>query len=86
MKHVKPAKPAKPAKFVWTIQIEVDEVWIADGYNLTKDRAIYMVLSDLSSATSDEVCVKVLSKPSNSSIANAQGYSSIKEWKASYSY
>ena len=26
-------------KFKWTIQVEVDETWVADGFNLTDDSA-----------------------------------------------
>jgi len=71
-------------KFTWTVQFTVDKVWIEDGFNLTADRALDMILNDLSSATSSEVKAKILTKPADSDMAKAQGYSTAKEWKTSY--
>jgi hypothetical protein len=62
------------AKFKWTIEIEVDEVWIADGFDLTDDIANRMVLRELNYADEHEVTAKVVKSPSVESVRKAQGY------------
>lgn len=61
-------------RFRWVVEIEVDEIWVADGFDLTEDRLEEMVLADLSFARSDEVAVKVLRTPDPAVIREAQGY------------
>jgi hypothetical protein len=64
----------KPKFYKWTVQIEVSENWIEDGFDLDEERLQAMVLSDLSFAYSSEVRVKILKSPSPEAIAKAQGY------------
>lgn len=61
-------------KFRWTIQVEVDEKWVADGFNLTESRATAIFLRELGYATSAEVTCKVLKAPNADTIAQAQGF------------
>ena len=58
--------------FTWTVKIEVAESWVADGFDLTADRAQNMVLTDLGYARSDEVVATIIKAPKASAIAKAQ--------------
>lgn len=58
--------------FKWTVEIEVDETWVADGFDITEPESLEGKL--LPYAHSDEINVKVLKKPSKKSIRKAQGY------------
>lgn len=72
------------AKFKWTVEFEVDEVWVADGFVLTDERALDMLSNDLRYATiGTELTAKVVSAPSNNRIAKAQGYRTVREYLAS---
>lgn len=66
--------PGEPSRFKWTVEFEVDEVWVADGFNLDDERAQEMLLVDLGYARPHEVSAKVISAPDPKSIKKAQGY------------
>lgn len=61
-------------KFKWTVEFTVDEIWVADGFDLTDDRARDMIASDLAWAQGSEVAAKVLKAPDPAAIRKAQGY------------
>jgi len=61
-------------KFKWTVEFEIDPVWVADGFNLTDENANLMILSFLSFARSDEVNAKVIKAPDPALIRKEQGY------------
>lgn len=62
-------------RFKWTVEFEVDEVWIADGFNITDQRALDMLSNDLQFANiGTELGAKVLSAPDPTAIRKAQGY------------
>lgn len=61
-------------KFKWVVEFEVDEVWVADGFNLTKERAEDMIFNDLGYADVTEIKVKILKSPDKNKILKAQGY------------
>lgn len=67
-------KETTMSKFKWTVEIEVDEVWVADGFDLDNDRMNDIMLEHLSYATSSEVKCKVVKSPSVASVRKAQGY------------
>lgn len=62
-------------RFRWTVEIEVDETWIADGFNLTQDRLTQMILSDLNFAYPHEVGARIVKSPDAKLIRAAQGFS-----------
>lgn len=62
------------SKFSWTVRFEVDEVWVADGFNLTDERALEMLQSDLQWADDHELTAKVIRAPSRLRVARVQGY------------
>ena len=70
--------------FKWTVEFEVAECWVADGFNLTDERALYMLAHDLGWANiSTELAAKVVSSPSAERIAKAQGYRNAAHMKES---
>jgi hypothetical protein len=61
--------------FKWTVEIEVSEVWVGDGFQLDEDHLKDAILANLLGyATEDEVRVKIVKAPSLKAIAEAQGY------------
>jgi hypothetical protein len=65
----------KPKFFKWTVEIEISEVWVADGYEVEAERLKDTILEhSLGYAFDTEVKVKVLSKPSIKAIRKVQGY------------
>lgn len=68
------------ARIKWTIEIEVDETWVADGFDATADRVLAWLESDLQFATLDELGAKVLKRPSDEQMAKLQGFRSVAEY------
>lgn len=69
--------------YKWTVEIEVEVSWIADGFDLTNERAHDMLVHSLPYAYNYELKAKVLSKPPDKAIAKEQGYKSVATWKKS---
>lgn len=65
-------------RFSWTVRFEVDETWVADGFELTDERALAMLRKDLSYAYDHELGAKVLKSPDADRIAVAMGYENAK--------
>ncbi len=71
------------AKLKWTIEIAVDETWIADGFDMTDERALDMLANDLKWANiGQELGAKVLTRPDDAKVAELQGYKSVEEYLA----
>ena len=64
------------ARMKWTVEIEVDECWVADGFEVTVERVLDMLQADLGYARESELGARILSAPSPARIAKAQGYAS----------
>jgi hypothetical protein len=63
------------AKLKWTVQFEIDECWVADGFNLTDERALDMLAHDLGWANVGmELGAKVIKAPDPHLIRKLQGY------------
>ena len=62
------------AKFKWTVEFTVDETWVADGFDLTDERAHAMLNEDLRFAHSHELKAKVIKAPTALEVAKAQGF------------
>ena len=60
--------------FKWTVEIEVDETWVADGFELTHESLENMIGERLSSATSMEYRGRILEGPDANDIRKVQGY------------
>lgn len=56
----------------WIVKITVDDSWIADGFDLTAERAHDMVCSDLSHAYPHEVVTEILEAPDPATIKALQ--------------
>lgn len=63
------------AKLKWTVEFSVDESWVADGFNLTDERALDMLAHDLGWANVEtELTARVVKSPSKERIAHLQGF------------
>ena len=62
-------------KFKWVVEFTVDEIWVADGFDLTEDRAIDMLSETLPFANIDgELSAKIIKAPDKNKILKTQGY------------
>lgn len=61
------------SKLYWTVKIGVEECWIEDGFNLTQERLLDMIQSDLKYSYQCELSAKIISKPDKKVIAKLQG-------------
>ncbi len=64
----------KEKTFKWVVEFTVTESWVADGFDLTDERAMDMLQGDLQYAYSHELAAKVLKAPLRTKILKAQGY------------
>jgi len=72
------------ARLKWTVQFEVDEIWVADGFVMTDQRALEMLSNDLAYANmNSELGAKVIKAPKNERIAKLQGYKTVEDYLAS---
>lgn len=71
-----------PKSFKWTVEIIVDPTWVADGFELTEDRAHDMLAHDLQFAHNREIGVRIVKSPSDKRIAKEQGYKTVEEMRA----
>lgn len=61
-------------RFKWTVEFSVDASWVADGFELTRDRAKEMLANDLRGAYNHEISARIIAKPNRKAIRKAQGY------------
>jgi hypothetical protein len=69
-------KPIRPPQwFKWTIEIQVEQTWVADGFDLTDERALDMLAHELGWADiGTELKAKVLTAPARHLVLKVQGY------------
>lgn len=60
--------------YKWVVEIEIDPLWVADGFDLTDARAHSILRGELPYAHSGEITTKVLSAPDPKQIRCEQGY------------
>lgn len=60
--------------YKWTVEIQVERSWVADGFELDNDRAHDMLASTLPHALGFELKAKVLTAPPLTEILHEQGY------------
>jgi len=56
----------------WTVRFSVDPSWVADGFDLTDDRAKEMIEKDLSYSYGFETKAKVLTRPDQKLVKGLQ--------------
>lgn len=49
--------------FKWTVEFTVNPAWVADGFDLTEDRAKDMIENALPFSHGSETAVKIISSP-----------------------
>lgn len=64
-----------PKFYKWTVEFEVAACWVADGFDLTDDRALDMLSKDLGFANIDaELRARVVKAPDAKAVREEQGY------------
>jgi hypothetical protein len=61
-------------KLKWVVEFSVDETWIMDGFELTKDRALDILSNDLKYANITELGARILKSPDKKIIRKLRGY------------
>ena len=69
----------KLRSFKWTVEFTVAPIWVADGFDLSDERAKAMLAHDLGYAYRHELAARVVSAPHSDAIAQAQGYASFQD-------
>lgn len=62
------------AMLKWTIEISVDDSWVADGFDMTDERAKEMLASTLPYAYGHEILAKVTKYADATKVGELQGY------------
>lgn len=65
-------------RYKWVVEFSVDPTWVADGFDLTKERAETMLRTELNGAYSHEATARIISAPPAKRIATEQGFKSVK--------
>lgn len=61
--------------YKWIVEFQVSSVWVEDGFNLTKERALDMLANDLQMAEiGHELKAKIIKAPKANEIRKEQGY------------
>lgn len=66
------------AMLKWTVEFAVDSSWVADGFDLTDERAKEMLANDLRYAYGHEFKAKVVKYAPAEKVAKLQGYTAHK--------
>jgi hypothetical protein len=73
----------EPKKLKWTVEFEVSEEWVEDGFILTSARALEMLeASDDNFFYSGGSKARVIAAPDPWTLAKTQGYNSVKQFLA----
>jgi hypothetical protein len=69
-------------RFKWTIEIEVTETWVADGFDMRTPEDVKVLLERrLPHAYGHELGGKVISRPPDKEVATAQGYKTVEAYR-----
>jgi hypothetical protein len=64
-----------PRKFFkWTVEIAVNEIWVADGFEITADKIQEALQTMIGYSYENETRVRVITAPASAAIRKAQGY------------
>lgn len=74
-------KRRPPKRFKWVIEFTVDRIWVEDGFDPDDDQAHAMLSRTLTSAYGHEMAARVLKRPKDADIAEAQGYDDVKVYR-----
>lgn len=61
-------------KYKWTVEISVDDCWVADGFDMDDEKAQDMLADFMPYAHGSEIKAKVIKRPAKKSILKEQGY------------
>ena len=61
-------------KFTWIVEFTIDPSWVADGFELTEERAKEMIENELPHSYFHETSVRIIKAPREDLIKKEQGY------------
>lgn len=67
--------------YEWTVKFRVCGTWVADGFDLTTERAKSMIAGELSHAHGHEIDAETIAAPDPELIALEQGYANAEDKK-----
>jgi hypothetical protein len=67
--------------YEWTVKFRVNGLWVADGFDLTTERAQEILARELSYARGSELDAETIAAPDPELIALEQGYKSAADKK-----
>lgn len=68
--------------FRWTLEVDVDEQWVADGFDLTREATREaMINAVLGSAHPLERSIRLVDGPADEDVARAQGFKSVEAYR-----
>jgi len=66
--------------YKWTVEIEVAETWVEDGFDITDKNILDRLGNLLPYAYGHEFRGKVIAAPSAEEVSKCQGYSSVEKY------
>lgn len=73
-------------KLKWTIEIAIDETWVADGFDINDDEAVQQMMARLlPHAYGHELGGKLIKRPPDEVVAKLQGYRTVEDYLAARS-
>lgn len=60
--------------FKWTVEIEVNGIWVRDGFELTEERLKEIVSQQLPFSYDNETRVRIVKSPDQKRIKESQGH------------
>lgn len=67
-------------KFKWTIEIEMDEHWVEDGFDMTDERVTDMLQAYMPHVYGHEVGGRVLKRPPDEAVAKMMGFKTVEAY------
>lgn len=64
----------------WTVEIEIDETVIAEGFTLTENRVRDMLDSGMPAGSENKFTIRIVGRPESSEILAAKGFKTNEEF------
>jgi hypothetical protein len=68
------SEQSEDISYKWTVQIEIDPIWVRDGFNLTRERMLEILSKTLDFAYEHEFDAQIISAPDPKQIRVEQGH------------
>lgn len=67
-------------KLKWTIEIEMEDTWVADGFDMTDERVSDMLQAYMPHVYGHEVKGRVLKRPPDEVVAKLMGFKTVEAY------